>query len=275
VSDLLDAWGLFASSWLCAWLLAPALGLVGIALVARGAVFQGVATAQASTAAIALLLVAAAWLPVDLTPDILAMVAMLVAVATAVVTCLRPLSEAGNALLFLGAGAATPLLLAHSPHGLAEVHRLMASSLVGAGWSEVAATGTVLTLLIAVVWRHGRTLRLVLMDHRFATDLGVRVRHWQHLIGIATGVVMGLGLEIAGLLFVAGCLVLPTLAARHLAGTVAGVVWLAPLIAAVAGVLATALGHLADLPPGQVVVALLALAAVLARPLGGMLLRRR
>jgi ABC-type Mn2+/Zn2+ transport system permease subunit len=265
MNDLLAAWDLFASSWLCTWVLAPSLALVGIGLVARGAVFQGVATAQASTAVIALMLVLGGSFPWLASFPALACAAMLVAVVASLAACMRPASEATNGVVFLGTAAATPLLLVHSPHGLAEVHRLMASSLVGAGWSETIVVAATLLAIIGLLCRHGRTVRLVVMDSRYAIDAGVPVRRWQAAIGLCTGVVLGLGLEIAGLLFVAGCLVLPTLVARQISRTVAGVCWLAPLVAVAAAVGGTFIAHVADLPLGQVVVALLAVAVLAAR----------
>lgn len=40
IADLLAAWPLFAQSWITAWLLATLLAIIGIALVARGAIFR-------------------------------------------------------------------------------------------------------------------------------------------------------------------------------------------------------------------------------------------
>lgn len=265
MDDFLQAWSLFASSWISAWLLAPLLAIVGVAVVARGAVFQGVATAQASTAAVAAMLVLAQVLPWCGTSWAVAAASLFVAVGASVIATTGRSGEAANGWLFLAAGAATPLLLVHSPHGLAEVQHLVTSRLIGATMSDASIFAILLMSVIVVLTRIGPQVRLVLLDREAAADLGLRIAHWQVGVGIAIGVVIGLGLRVAGLLFVAGCLLLPALAATQMVRTTKGVLWCAPAVAIIAAMSGTILAHVLDFPLGQVVVALLALIVMTAR----------
>jgi len=265
IDELLAAWYLFAPAWICAWLLAPLLGLVGAAMVARGAIFQGVATAQVSTAAVALMLVLTSVMPWCGTTWAIGGVAMLVAVAASIMAISGRTSEIMNGWLFLASCAATPLLLAHTPHGLADAQRLITSSLIGATWWNAGLFGSLLVICIMLLWRFGATIRLVLLDREFAADLGMDTVRWQTAIGLSVGIAVGLGLSVAGLLFVAGCLLLPTLAAVHLVRTVGQTIWVAPVIALLAALAGTLLSHLADLPLGQVVVGILAVTVATTR----------
>jgi ABC-type Mn2+/Zn2+ transport system permease subunit len=167
-----------------------------------------------------------------------------------------------NGWLFLSAGAATPLLLSYSPHGLADVQRLVTSSLIGASWSDVILFSIILIAVLFMINRFGPQIRLVLLDRESATEVGLPVSRWQIIIGITVGMVIGLGLRSAGLLFIAGCLLLPVLAAIQLCRTTAAVAWCAPVLALLSALLGTVLAHNYDLPLGQVVVALLALICV-------------
>jgi ABC-type Mn2+/Zn2+ transport system permease subunit len=173
-------------------------------------------------------------------------------------------SEATNGWLFLAAGAATPLLLVHSPHGLAEVQHLVISSLIGATWSDTAVFAVLLIVVVGALLRYGSSLRLVLLDPGFAAEVGIRVARWHILIGLMTGIAIGSALRVAGLLFVAGCLVLPALTARRMVATTGAVAVVAPALALGCTLLGTVVAHAADLPLGQVVVALLSLTVLLA-----------
>jgi ABC-type Mn2+/Zn2+ transport system permease subunit len=259
MEELLSAWSLFASSWISAWILAPLLAIVGIAVVARGAIFQGVATAQAATAAIATMLVLAQSIPWFGTPWAIAGASLLVATSTSVIALQGRSSEAMNGWLFLTAGAATPLLLSYSPHGLTDVQRLVTSSLIGASWSDAMVFSVILIGILLMLICCGSRIRLVLLDREAATEMGLSVSRWQFLIGVTAGLVIGLGLRSAGLLFIAGCLLLPVLAAIQCCRTTAAVAWCAPLLALLSAILGTFFAHEYDLPLGQVVVALLAL----------------
>ena len=262
MEELHSAWILFAPTWISTWILAPLLALVGVAVVARGAIFQGVATAQASTAAIATMLVLAQSIAWCGTPWAIAGASLLVAIGTSVIALQGRSSEAMNGWLFLSAGAATPLLLSYSPHGLADVQRLVTSSLIGASWSDAMVFSIILIGVLFMLIRYGSRIRLVLLDREAATEMGLSVSRWQFFIGVTVGLVIGLGLRSAGLLFIAGCLLLPVLAAIQCCRTTAAVAWCAPILALLSAILGTFLAHEYDLPLGQVVVALLALGCV-------------
>jgi ABC-type Mn2+/Zn2+ transport system permease subunit len=260
IAALLSSWALFHHAFLATWISAALLALVGVAVIARGTLFLGVAAAQAATAAVAgaLFLAGLGWL--SGTGWAMA-AAIIAAMATALLPLLKDGGEAANGWLFLAAGAATPLLLARSPHGLEEVRRLVASSVIGADAGEVVALSLLFIATVLVVLTAGRRLRVVLADPVFAADLGVAVGRWQVGIALGTGLVIGLALRCAGLLHTAGCLILPGLAAAQLCRTTASMTLVAPLLSSGVAVIGTVAADTCDLPPAQVTVAALALVA--------------
>ena len=258
IDSFLASWALFHHAYLTAWISAVLLALIGVNVIARGTLFLGVAATQAATAAVAgaLVLSGFGWLTSNWW-------ATAAAIAAAMATAMLPLftrgGDAANGWLFLAAGAATPLLLARSPHGLDEVNRLVASSVIGAGPLETTIFAILLIVVVTLVVVCGRQLRVVLVDPVFAADLGMAVGWWQVVMALVTGLVIGLALRCAGLLHTAGCLILPGLAAALLCRTTAGMTKLAPLLAFVIAVFGTVLADHLDLPPAQVTVAALAL----------------
>jgi zinc/manganese transport system permease protein len=258
-SDFISSWALFADAWVSAWLIAALLGLLGVAVLARGQMFLGAAMSQAATAGVALVLalsgaVSAAWIA-----NADAIMAVAGATATALVCMLgRGHREAMPAWIFLASSAASVLLVAHSAHGLDEVNRLLASSLVGATRGDVAMFSALLALTVAVALTWGAQLKTMLLDVPFALAIGIRVTRWEALLAVALGSAVGWSLHVSGLLYTFGCLVLPAMAARELVGEVGAMAKLAPLLALAAAAVATVLANSWDLPPAQVAVAILA-----------------
>jgi ABC-type Mn2+/Zn2+ transport system permease subunit len=169
------------------------------------------------------------------------------------------------ALWFLGCWSAALLLVAGLPHGLQEIQRLTASSVIGADRTDAVVLGlaTLLTAILAVQHRQGVIAWLI--DPAFAAAIGLPVRGYALGQALLLGVAVGWSLQVAGLLFVLGGLVLPALAARALAAELATALWLAPLLAVTATVLGSVSSFFYDLPPAQVTVAVLAMMAAAGR----------
>lgn len=276
-----DAWMLFGDSWLAAWLVALLLSVIGVFVVVRDQIFVGAAIAQASTLGIALgLCLGSEWSSEGSffrSDSFLSIVAVLFAVATALVTARGGATrfeshEAITGFIFLFGGSGALLVIAHSPHGLDDVQRLLASSGIGATRRDVVVLAVLCAATLAfVAWRR-RELLLFAIDPATARALGVRRR--SDLMAAAwLGLALGLSMRVSGMLYAFGCLVLPALIAKSLCRAALPMFVAAPLIAVLASMAAAWLGHAGDFNQAQVAVALLC--GLLAAAWGGRALRGR
>jgi ABC-type Mn2+/Zn2+ transport system permease subunit len=261
IADFLASWSLFQDSYLAGWLMALVLPMLGVLVVARDQIFVGAAVSQASLLGIAcaLRLVAAlglagsAWLHEDV---VVSAVAGAFAILAALLTTgggrrRADSHEAVTGFVFLASASAAVLLMAHSPHGMEEINRLVASTIIGATASDVLLFGALAVATVAVVARYGSELLLLVMDAEMAEAVGLRVERWNGAIAIWLGVVVGLSNRVAGAIFTFGCLVLPALAARNLCREVRRMFVVAPLIGLGSAMVAFVLAHGLDYPPGQ------------------------
>jgi ABC-type Mn2+/Zn2+ transport system permease subunit len=154
--------------------------------------------------------------------------------------------------------------VAHSPHGLAEVQRLLSSSLIGATATDVWVFGIGVAGTVAALGIGYRRILLLAMDPAMAAAVGMRVTLWTFALTIWLGLAVGLSLRVSGTLYTFGCLVLPALIAKNLCREVRPLFLVAPLVALSTGALGCVLADAADSPPAQMTVVLLSLALVLA-----------
>ncbi len=284
MAEFLAAWSLFGVTWGVGLLAAVLLATVGVWLVARDHIFLGAAVAQASTLGVALGLWLAgsgaaaslAWLDSDAVP---AGLAVLGSVATAWLAARGgdaglESEESITGWVFLVAASLPVLMLAHSPHGLEEVHRLMFSTLLTASGTDLGvflllafATG----IGVAHTWER---LLLLTLDPQMAAAVGLRRSLWAGATAVWLGVAAGLSLRVAGLLYTFGCLVLPALIAKNVCREVRPMLWVSPLVAAAGAVLGFLLAHRLDLPPAHVTVCLLGVGLLGAWWLRGLRARR-
>lgn len=278
MNDFVASWSLFWPSYLAGWAIAALLAVVGVWVVARREVFLGAAVSQASALGIALALTlgaasGAGWLAGE---EASAGLAIAAAVATALVSARgggpgRESAEGIVAWIFLLAASLPTLLLAHSPHGLEEIHRLAFSTLLGALPADLFVLGALLaaTALGALLFRDA--LLLVALDGETAAAFGLPRRRLVVGAALWLGVCVGYAMRVSGMLYAFGCLVLPALVARRLARASRPLVWLAPAIALAVALPGFVLAHVWDVPPAQMTVALLCAALALAWALGGRL----
>jgi ABC-type Mn2+/Zn2+ transport system permease subunit len=274
IGRFLASWVLFSQVYITAWLLAILLALVGVLVVARDQIFLGAAVSQAATLGIAVALVLSdllvgepfAWLRSDRT---LAVMAVCFAVLAALLTARRGQTggespEALTGWVFLASASLAILIVAHSPHGLAEVQRLLSSSLIGATRTDVWVCGlcAVGTAVALGAW-HRRVL-LLAMDPPMALAVGMRVPVWTVGLTLWLGLVIGLSMRVSGMLYTFGCLVLPALIAKQCCREVRPLFLIAPLVALSLGALGCVLADATDSPPAQMTVALLSLALMIA-----------
>ncbi len=272
IDDFAQAFLLFAPAWGSALLLATLLPFVGVVLLLRQQVFLAAAIGQAASLGYALAL----WLGLAAAGghghDVSLLLAGWVLAVFTAVTALRALTtrgtdmEARAGVVFLLGGSLGMVLLADAPHGLAEVQRMFLSSLLGAGGFDVAVAAGLLVATVAVAARRGRTVALWAIDPTTAAAHGLPVRALDLGVGLWVGTVLAFAIHVGGLVFAFGAAVLPTLFAREVCRSLRAVAITAPVAGAVFGAVGLWLAHTCDRPPGQTIVAVLAIAALSARP---------
>jgi zinc transport system permease protein len=274
LDGFLESWSLFGATYAAGILAAAALAQVGVWVVARNQIFLGAAVAQASALGVAVALFAIAWmhfaadeLEGDLAPSLLAVLASILTAWVAGHSSWRTTSttDARTGWIFLAASAGPALLLAHRPHGLEEIERLMFSTLLAASALDAwlfAGLGLLGALATA---RFGRAWLLSSVDPETAAAAGMNLGRWRLAYAIWLGCAVGLSMRAAGTLFTFGCLVLPALAAGGLTREVRTLVWVAPALAAATTFAGFGIAHAADWPPAHATIALLCLVVVAGR----------
>jgi ABC-type Mn2+/Zn2+ transport system permease subunit len=266
IESFVASWELFQHTWLAGWSIAALLSLLGVFVVARDQIFIGAAVAQASTLGVAVALwlgglaaLGSEWFEGDALRSGFAVgFALLATLVTSRGGGRQASHEAITGWVFLLAAGGATLLLAHSPHGTEEIHRLLASTLIGATRGDVLLFGGMTAATVAIVAAWSRPLLLLSVDPPMAAAVGLRAGLWNALSAIWLGVAVGLSIRVSGMLYVFGCLVLPSLVARSLARELRGLLVLAPALALAASGAGFVFAHAGDYPPAQVTVVLLA-----------------
>ncbi|MEM7626390.1 MAG: metal ABC transporter permease [Planctomycetota bacterium] len=272
--EFFASWNLFARPYLLTVVAAMVLAILGVVTAARRQIFMAAAVAQASTfgyAVFALFVGAAA------TQSTGSLGRDAVVIGSAVAASLLTMFGDGRqtqgsrldgdertAWVFIAAGAGAILVLAQAPAGMEQFRRMQSSSVIGATTLDVAVFAGLLVLIAAVLVAYGRSIVLLLADPVMASAIGMRVRVWDAALAVFIGAGVGLGVRSTGMLFTFGCLALPVMIAKQACGEVRSMFWVSPLIAAVGGLVGLWLSYAWDLPPGQVVVALLCVVLVVA-----------
>jgi ABC-type Mn2+/Zn2+ transport system permease subunit len=274
LDEFFRSWPLFQNSYLAGWIVSILLSTVGVVVVARDQVFIGAAVSEASTlgVAVGMWLTSAGpfqgveWMQSD---AFLSALAVASSIAAALVTARggaagQTTSEATTGWVFLAAASVSILIVQHSPHGIEEVHRLVSSSIIGSSRAEVWWLGGFTVIICTFLLAFRRRILLVLTDPEMAQASGLNTRTWALSLCCILGLTVGLSLRTAGMLYTFGCLVLPSLAARHLCRKAQQVFLAAPLVGLVTNIAAFILANHYDNPPGQMSVALLCCVAAAA-----------
>lgn len=267
ISEFLSSWGLFVRPYSLTLLAAMGLSILGVVTAARRQVFMAAAVAQASTFGFAVFALFAGAAATQAGGSVWRdLVVVGSAIAAALVTMLgdgrqtqgsRLDGDERTAWVFIAAGAGAILVLSQAAAGMEQFRRMQASSVIGATRLDVVTFAALLAAMIGVLLWSGRALVLLLADPVMAAAIGMRVRAWDWGLAIFSGLCVGLGVRSTGMLFTFGCLALPVMIAKQVCGEVRSMFWVSPLIALVAAFLGLWLSYVFDLPPGQVVVALL------------------
>ncbi len=260
-----DSWPLFRETYLAAWCIAALLGLVGVLVVARDQIFVGAAISQASTLGIALgMCVGAALAPegsVWRSDHFLSVVAVVCAVVAALLIARseavgKESHEAVTGFVYLFGASVSVLVIARSPHGLDEVQKLVASSVIGADMHDVSLFGGLGLATAVLVFLRRRPLVLFAMDPLMARAVGVS-RWWDGASAAWLGLVMGVTIRSAGMLYAFGCLVLPALVAKNVCRATLPMFVVAPVVAVAASVAGFVAGNVSNQNEAQLTVALL------------------
>jgi ABC-type Mn2+/Zn2+ transport system permease subunit len=260
-----DSWPLFRETYLAAWWIAVLLGLVGVLVVARDQIFVGAAISQASTLGIALgMLLGALFTPEDSFcrgDTFLSVVAVVFAIVAALMIARtggigRESHEAVTGFVYLLGASTTVLVIARSPHGIEEVQRLVASSVIGATSNDVRIFAGLALVTAAAILVRRRALVLFAMDPLMARAVGVS-RFWDGAAAAWLGLVMGMTIRSAGMLFSFGLLVLPALVAKNVCRATLPMFVVAPIVGVAASIAGFVAGNVLNFNEAQLTVALL------------------
>jgi ABC-type Mn2+/Zn2+ transport system permease subunit len=156
------------------------------------------------------------------------------------------------------------LILAHSPHGLEEVHRLAYSTLIGATTLDVLVLTVLALTTAACCIFFSRRILLFSLDPEMAAAVGMRTMYWATGICAWLGVCIGLSIRTSGMLYAFGCLILPAMIAKFLCRESRTALVVAPAIAIGGATIGFMFANAYDYPPAQMTVALWCVAAVVA-----------
>ncbi len=264
IRSFLDTWDLFRDTYLSAWLLALGLALIGLGLVARAQIFIGVACTQAATfgvaAAGALGIAGGCADCIDLRwlPMLLACLAALPCCLWAFCSeCGRRHPEGVTGWIYLIGAAGTALCLSRSTEATNQIAAVLASTVLGSSHREMLCHLLLVAFCLSFCFCWRRPLCLILADRSQALAQGLPVRRLEATFAFFAGLMIGVSLVSAGVLYTFGCLILPALAARRFSRDFAPRFWLAPLISLAAVIPAFILGVHWDMPQAHLSVLLL------------------
>jgi zinc transport system permease protein len=275
IEGFIASWSLFHNAYLSGWLIGLLLSLIGVLVVARDQIFIGAAVSQASLLGIAVGILVGSWITLDeqswWRSDVFhSVMGGLFAVLAALFTTRgnktggQETHEAITGWVFLFAVSGSILLMAHSPHGLEEVNRLLSSTIIGATRTDVW-TFTILTIVTGVTLALSyRRVLLLIMDSEMAQAVGLRVGLWDSILSIWLGTVIGFAIHVAGVIYTFASLVLPALVAKNLCREMRSLFFVAPVVSFGSGVAAFVLADYYDFPPGQMATASLCVLLLLA-----------
>jgi ABC-type Mn2+/Zn2+ transport system permease subunit len=265
IVEFLDTWPLFHNAYIGGFLIAFVLSVIGVVVVGRDQIFIGAAVSQASMLGIALGIVVGESLSgfalvhdTEVTHSFFGGIA---AVFGALVTALprsgRESRESIAGWVFLLGASGSVLLVANSPHGLAEVNRLLASTIIGARPADVYLLSCLAVLVSVTALLRRNEITLLITDAEMAAAVGMNTAGWERALAVGLGATVAFSMHVAGMLYTFGLLVLPPMIAKHLCSEIRQMFVVAPAIALFAALISFVIANSADLPPAQVTVCIL------------------
>jgi len=166
----------------------------------------------------------------------------------------RVSQEAVIGVVYAVSAAAAVLVADRTPHGAEHLRSMLVGSILAVRGSEVIKVACLYAVVGLFHWLCRRPFLLISTNPDKAYDDGWRVRWWDFLFYASFGVVVTSSVRIAGVLLVFSYLIVPTLAANLLGGTVSrrlAVAWGFGTFVSVVAMVASAIF---DLPTGATVV---------------------
>jgi zinc/manganese transport system permease protein len=181
----------------------------------------------------------------------------------------RVSQEAIIGVVYAVSSAAAVLVADRTPHGAEHLRSMLVGSILAVRGREVVEVAILYSLVGFFHWLCRRPFLLISTDPDRAYRDGWRVRRWDFLFYASFGVVVTSSVRIAGVLLVFSYLIVPTLAANVLGGSIPKRLSIAWSFGTLVSVVAMVTSAVFDLPTGATVVCafglILLLVAVTAR----------
>jgi zinc/manganese transport system permease protein len=185
----------------------------------------------------------------------------------------RVSQEAVIGVVYAVSAAAAVLVADRTPHGAEHLRGMLVGSILAVQGSEVVKVACLYAVIGLFHWLCRRPFLLISTDPNRAYEDGRRVRGWDFLFYASFGVVVTSSVRIAGVLLVFSYLIVPTLAANLLGGSVGRRLAVAWGFGTFVSVVAMTASAILDLPTGATVVCafglILLVLAVVTRTAGG------
>jgi zinc/manganese transport system permease protein len=186
----------------------------------------------------------------------------------------RVSQEAIIGVVYAVSAAAAVLVADRTPHGAEHLRGMLVGSILAVSGGEVIKVACLYAVIGLFHWLCRRPFFLISEAPDRAYAEGLPVRLWDFLFYASFGVVVTSSVRIAGVLLVFSYLIVPTLAANLLGGSVARRLAIAWGFGTLVSVIAMVASAMLDLPTGATVVCafglILLLLAVMTRARGGM-----
>ena len=185
----------------------------------------------------------------------------------------RVSQEAVIGVVYAVSAAAAVLVADRTPHGAEHLRSMLVGSILAVQGSEVVKVAGLYAVIGLFHWLCRRPFLLISTNPDKAYEDGWRVRGWDFLFYASFGVVVTSSVRIAGVLLVFSYLIVPTLAANLLGGSVGRRLAVAWGFGTFVSVMAMAASAILDFPTGATVVCafglILLVLAVVTRAAGG------
>ena len=166
----------------------------------------------------------------------------------------RVSQEAVIGVVYAVSSAAAVLVADRTPHGAEHLRTMLVGSILAVRGGEVAEVACLYAVIGLFHWLCRRPFLLISTDPERAYREGRHVRLWDFLFYASFGVVVTSSVRVAGVLLVFSYLIVPTLAANLLGGSVGRRLALAWGFGTLVSVIAMAASAVLDLPTGATVV---------------------
>ncbi|QPL05229.1 MULTISPECIES: anchored repeat-type ABC transporter permease subunit [Actinomyces] len=248
-------------------------GLVGVHVVLRGMAFIGDAVAHAVFPGLAIAFILSGSLVLGG-----AVAGVTTAVLVALLSQSRRLKEDSViGVLFVGAFALGVVIISRAPGYAGSLQDFLFGSITGVPASDVPVVLAGGGLVVGLILLLHRPLTAVSLDRETARAAGVPVLLLDVALYTAVSLAVVISVQTIGNVLVLALLVTPAATARLLTDRLTTMLWLAPLIGALGGVVGLYLSWSVDVPTGATIVLLLTAAFALAwliAPRHGALVRR-